>query len=84
MICSPQGEAWEVEAVSQAEVRARCVHVYSFGALLYTQCMTDQPVGFRRLMCGTRAAQSGSLEAVRLSPPTYRPHPSPPKRSCMY
>lgn len=80
---SPQGEAWEVAPVSKAEVWARCVELYSFNDLLGTQCMTDHPVGFQKMMCCVRADRSGGLEAVRL-PPHAATFPQCPKCSCMY
>lgn len=59
-----QGEAWEVEPVPQAEARARCAEIFSFCDLLVSQCMTDQPVAFRQMMCTVRAVKAGGLKAV--------------------
>lgn len=69
-----QGEMWEVAAVPFADVRRRCAEVYSFCDLLVSQCMTDQPVAFRQMMCTVRAVKSGGHRAV--CPPTPSPRSS--------
>eukprot|EP00892_Ulva_mutabilis_P001433 jgi/Ulvmu1/11290/UM074_0005.1 len=50
-----EGRPWNVVPMPVAELRGRCNEIYSFCTLLVCQCMTDQPVKFRRMLCAARA-----------------------------
>lgn len=68
-----QGEAWPAEVVPLAALRARWGDLYGFCGLMTTQCLTDQPVAFRQMMCGMRDRTCrGLLEVSPPSPPVQR------------
>eukprot|EP00892_Ulva_mutabilis_P007142 jgi/Ulvmu1/47/UM001_0050.1 len=60
-------ESMRIEAVPLAPVRARAKQVFTFCDLIVSQCMTDQPIAFRQMICAcrVRAINQRGLQAER-------------------